>query len=409
MDECEANLHLHLHRADTDAADAADAADAGAGAVLTGYPLGYRMRSLPMKDDEGINTVGYLPAYGVEEEDEEEEEEAIDSETTAAATVAAVAVHSFGERLCYPAALRLRVRPAAPREPSSSEPPDLSSRSSPPPTPTPPTPTHIPALLPNPSFLFARSVALIRDCPSDPHAPFLYLGEELSLGARLWTRGWDLFLPNRCPLRVCYDPRHRASELDEDRRSGRLLYADHRESGRGPPDEVAQRVFLNLQSQRRVLHLIGCPDRDDDDDDVDEDEDAVVLDGPWGLGETRPVREFLEHLGVDFEEREVSVRARSAGLPTGAACWNYNNNNNNNVAAAAGSNGNRKNSKEAKEEEEEEEEEGKRSDGMNSRIEEFEWGAGVVARDGLPLRWRVASGAIDNHLAVGPIESVGGA
>jgi hypothetical protein len=72
-----------------------------------------------------------------------------------------VAVHSFGQRLCYPAALRL-----APREPSSS------ALSPPPPPPPPPRP----ALLPNPAFLFARSAALLRDCPPDPHAPFLYLG-----------------------------------------------------------------------------------------------------------------------------------------------------------------------------------------------------------------------------------------
>lgn len=242
---------------------------------------------------------------------------------------------------------------------------------------------HIPALLPNPSFLFARSVALIRDCPPDPHAPFLYLGEELNLGVRLYTRGWDLFLPNRCPLRVCYDPRHRTSEIAEDRRSGRLLYADRHDHGRGPPDDVARRESLNLQSQRRVLQLVGSPDPDSA---TSNREDAVVLEGQWGVGETRQVERYLrEHLDVDFEEREVSVRARSAGLPAGAALWSYGNNgeNNNND---------------------------KKSQGggiIMSRMEDLEWGAGVVARDGLPLRWRAgASTAIDNHLAVGPHEGV---
>ena len=40
--------------------------------------------------------------------------------------------------------------------------------------------------------------------------------------------------------------------------------------------------------------------------------------------------------------------------------------------------------------------------------EEAEWGAGVVAKDGLPLRWRGSAG-VGNHLAAGPPEGVAGA
>jgi hypothetical protein len=368
----------------TTEAGAVDGAAAGAGsragAVLTGYPLGYRMRHLPVKDDEGMATMGFLPVYGGKSFESRKSEaggasdDAVINGVGGAPTVAAVAVHSFGNRLCHPAAVRLAHR----RPPSAGGSPPL------------PPPLY-PALLPNPSFLFARSPALLRDCPPDPHAPFLFLGEELSLGARLWTRGWDLFLPNRCPVTVCYDPRHRASELTEDRRSGRLLYADPYDSGRGPPDVVEQRGFLNLQSQRRVLQLIGAPDQDSA---TSNEEDAVVLDGQWGVGAVRGVREFLDHLGVDFNEREVSQRARSAGLPSGALRWNYNNTTRTTTKTTTAANAGQDSGNETRA-------------GM-SRAEDAEWGGGVVAGDGLPLRWRGGAGGIEHHLVAGAPEGVGG-
>jgi hypothetical protein len=102
--------------------------------------------------------------------------------------------------------------------------------------------------------------------------------------------------------------------VTEDRRCGRLLYADRHDSLK--PDEVKQRLFLNLQSQRRILQLIGAPDQDSA---TANEEDAVLLAGQWGAGKVRRTREFREHLGVDFVDREVSQRARSAGFPSGGA------------------------------------------------------------------------------------------
>ena len=325
------------------------------GAVLTGYPLGYHMRLQPVRDNEGMGTeiLGHLPVYGEDENKEAEDES--DDKDDEVPTVAAVSVHSFGERLCYPAAVRL-----APQKLSDSP--------------------HS-ALLPNPSFIFARAAALVRDCPPDPHTPFLYLGEELSIGARLWTRGYDLFLPRRCPLQVCYDPRHRRSELTEDRRSGRLLYADFFDIGRGPPDELEQRRFLNLQSQRRILQLVGAVDPDSA---TYDGEDVMALDGQWGLGAVRGSGDFLKYIGINFDTQEVSQRARSAGLPCGVGRWNYSSSSARDDLVAK-DNQNRKYA------------------GM-SRAEAVEWGYGVIADDGLPLRWRGGTGAIDNHLVVGPPE-----
>ena len=35
-----------------------------------------------------------------------------------------------------------------------------------------------------------------RDAPYDPHLPFLFFGEEVSMAVRMWTRGYDLYAPD---------------------------------------------------------------------------------------------------------------------------------------------------------------------------------------------------------------------
>jgi len=45
-------------------------------------------------------------------------------------------------------------------------------------------------------FSFASS-QLLAAVPYDPHLPFLFFGEEVSMAARMFTRGWDIFAPTR--------------------------------------------------------------------------------------------------------------------------------------------------------------------------------------------------------------------
>lgn len=45
-------------------------------------------------------------------------------------------------------------------------------------------------------FLFASSL-IFREVPFDPHLPYLFEGEEVLLGVRLWTHGYNLYSPPR--------------------------------------------------------------------------------------------------------------------------------------------------------------------------------------------------------------------
>ena len=58
------------------------------------------------------------------------------------------------------------------------------------------------------SFSFCRAVAF-EECPYDPHLPYLMMGEELVMGARFFTHGWDFFIPTESVLFHLYDRSYR--------------------------------------------------------------------------------------------------------------------------------------------------------------------------------------------------------
>ena len=306
-------------------------------AVLTGVPLGYHMRMTPVDNPETYERVGYIPVYGRDEEREHELSNLVvplrRDRTDDAPSIAAMGICGFGDLLCYPAAVRLAGY-------------DADDADAPP----------LPAMLVNPSFVFAPAKALVADAPPDLHAPFLYLGEEIITSARLWTKGWRTYLPRHCPLRVCYDPRNRIDETREDKRRGAQLYDHPRsEAARGTWDQLEERYFMNLQSRRRVLQVIGAPDPDSATRDP---RDAVILKEPWAPGPVRPVKEFVKSLGVDFDEREVSNTSRWAGLDRDALNMTHD------TRAV------------------------KKRDTFAARTDATELGDDVLADDGLPLTWK---------------------
>jgi|SaaInlStandDraft_5_1057022.scaffolds.fasta_scaffold24251_2 [Skp1-protein]-hydroxyproline N-acetylglucosaminyltransferase len=49
-------------------------------------------------------------------------------------------------------------------------------------------------------FSFSSS-QIILDAPYDPNTPFLFFGEEMDIFARLWTRGWQMYVPS---VPICF-------------------------------------------------------------------------------------------------------------------------------------------------------------------------------------------------------------
>lgn len=124
-------------------------------------------------------------------------------------------------------------------------------------------------------FLFGPS-ALVRDAPYDPHLYFH--GEEITLAARLWTRGWNFFAPSKAVIYHWYNtkPGH-----------GRRLHHE----------DAAHWRDLDLRSLRRMRHLLGM--------EMATDQEALVDIDLFGLGTQRSLAAYEAALGVSFAQWRV--------------------------------------------------------------------------------------------------------
>ena len=246
--------------------------------VLTASPLGYELEKEVIRDADTLEKKYERKKYGTVKDAlaPVRATGAVDASRAPAMTCA----KTFGNSLlCHMYARRLVEVPNAP------------------------TPT----LFANVDFTFADARALVRDAPPDAHAPFLYLGEDLSLTARLWTNGWDLYVPSRVPLVRCYVDRPREMWM-EDRRSGAALYGGSNLTV-GSVVECEEREFLNLISRRRVLQLVGAPDENSE----TSREEPIVFTETYGAGNARSVESFIERVGVDFRAKTIAPRAKEGG------------------------------------------------------------------------------------------------
>ncbi len=137
--------------------------------------------------------------------------------------------------------------------------------------------------LPNPfvsaGFLFAPAAAF-DEVPYDPHLYFI--GEEVSLAARLWTHGWDAYSPNEVLIYHFYGrnkerPTHWADNPDWKNRDEKSL--------------------------SRIRHLIG----------IQVSADPHVLCGieQFGLGQERTLAEYERYADVDLRRQVIGPAGRS--------------------------------------------------------------------------------------------------
>jgi hypothetical protein len=122
-------------------------------------------------------------------------------------------------------------------------------------------------------FLFGAA-AWINDVPYDPYLYFI--GEESSLAVRLYTHGWDIFIPTDV-----------------------LLYHDYNDHSERPrhwrdrPDWPG----LNSRSLARVRHLLGG--------EACADPAALRELDRYGLGGERSLADYQAFAGIDFRARTI--------------------------------------------------------------------------------------------------------
>ena len=125
--------------------------------------------------------------------------------------------------------------------------------------------------------LFGPS-AIIREVPYDPYIYFN--GEEITLAARLWTHGWDIFAPNRVTVY------HEYSE----RPSKRRHWHDHK-----------LWTELSNRAVKRVRHLLeGAPC---------DDSEALRDIERYGLGTQRSLAQYEAFAGIDFRGKLIGGKS----------------------------------------------------------------------------------------------------
>lgn len=138
-------------------------------------------------------------------------------------------------------------------------------------------------------FVFAPG-SFVREVPYDPHIYFDH--EEITIAARAYTHGWDVFSP---PGTFVYHYYHEPKKGE----TRALHWSDNRDWGK-----------LQLSSRARYNYLLaGIPPQDQP--------DALTDIGKYGLGEARTIKDFQNFSGIDFKNKIVSERALTSQFVEG--------------------------------------------------------------------------------------------
>jgi hypothetical protein len=137
-------------------------------------------------------------------------------------------------------------------------------------------------------MLFARS-EIIGEIPYDPYLYFF--GEEITLSARFWTHGWDIFHPHVTTMYHYWERKGRRTHFD-----------DH------------DWQTLNQRSFARVRHMLGT--------EPSTDPDVTFEIERYGLGTARPLAAYQAFAGVDFTRRVITQEAYEGKFPVGEAALN---------------------------------------------------------------------------------------
>eukprot|EP01084_Bolivina_argentea_P300685 518554_1 len=132
-------------------------------------------------------------------------------------------------------------------------------------------------------FSFQSGKRII-DVPSDPYLPYLFDGEEISMGIRMWTNGYDLYVPDRDIVYHIYSMKLRKGEK-------RHLFW-----------ELSPKEKYKKYAEFRILYLLKLfekfkPNLTKYNIDLREME-------KYNLGMERDINDFWKWIGMDFDKME---------------------------------------------------------------------------------------------------------
>ena len=135
---------------------------------------------------------------------------------------------------------------------------------------------------------FVAHSDFLREVPFDPFLPWIFMGEEIIMSARLWTAGYDIFSPRQSVVGHIYVRRHKP----------KFWESVHRAFSFGVHNPL-QAMVLN-----RVKFQLGYPEAAKD---MILPKSLLTAVEQYGMGSARPLEEYLKIVGMNMTTKEISV------------------------------------------------------------------------------------------------------
>lgn len=136
---------------------------------------------------------------------------------------------------------------------------------------------------------FAFSTAAVPETiPYDPHMDYMFLGEEISMAARLFTNGFKMFSPVNMPIFHLSTRGYRPVFWEQIYRKNCKVNEPERLARKELESAALRRV------QTLMFHGVAPPENN----------------GVYGLGSVKSLEEFEDHIGVRLKEQDACPRAR---------------------------------------------------------------------------------------------------
>ena len=147
-------------------------------------------------------------------------------------------------------------------------------------------------------FLFGPG-SIVNDIPYDPNLYFC--GEEISISARFWTHGYNIYAPDRLILFHLYKSTTIKNHTAKTHWSGHQDWLE-----------------LNRRSMIRVHMLLNTLKKASEE--LHPSPDDVVELEKYGLGHHRTLAEYGLWAGIDFVNQSINPKAFSREFPAGQSC-----------------------------------------------------------------------------------------
>lgn len=159
----------------------------------------------------------------------------------------------------------------------------------------------VPNLLWGACCSFSRS-DMVKEVPTDPFCHYVFISEEYSRAARLYTHGWDLYAPKDMFVFQKWSRDYRPTFWD-------LL---------NEKKQKQKRAALETQGYARMFYILEMHDKYD----VENPPNITGLspgDSPYyGLGQTRSLEEFQQYCGV-FVNKGIILPHGKTGISLNAS------------------------------------------------------------------------------------------